>query len=364
VSVRHAPVGWNRTKLVYDAVVLAATALYLQAYMVWGHGARVAPTPLDEQALAMRAWGTCAFLLLTVTLAIGPLARLDRRFLPLLYNRRHLGVITATVATGHAMTVLGWYFAFSPVPPFEALLATDVGTGEARGLPFIPFGIAALLILWLLAATSHDFWLAFLTPPVWKSLHMAVYGAYALIVAHVAFGALQDARAPGLALTVAASAALLTGLHLAAGLRARRELAPVPDADETPWVVATTLDALAEGRGVVVTLKDAEAAAVFRWNGRLSALTNLCAHQNGPLGEGRVLDGCVTCPWHGFQYRLEDGRAPAPFTERLATYRLKLDGETVLLDPRPNPPGTYVEPLPIPGAARTAARAAASTDAP
>lgn len=351
MSARHAPVGWNRTKLVYDAVALAATGLYLEAYMVWGHDARLAATALDEQALAIRAWGTCAFLLLSVTLAIGPLARLDRRFLPLLYNRRHLGVITATVATGHAMTVLGWYFAFSPVPPFEALLATDVGTGALRGLPFIPFGIAALLILWLLAATSHDFWLGFLTPPVWKALHMGVYAAYALIVAHVAFGALQDARAPGLALTVAGSVALLSGLHLAAGLRARRESAPVPAADEAPWVVATTLDALAEGRGVVVPLQGAEAAAVFRWKGRLSALTNLCAHQNGPLGEGRVLDGCVTCPWHGFQYRLEDGCAPAPYTERLATYRLKLDGRIVLLDPRPNPPGTLVAPVPIPGAA-------------
>ncbi len=355
MSARHAPVGWNRAKLVYDAVALGATVLYLQAYMGWGHAARLAATPLDQQSLAIRAWGSCAFLLLTVALAIGPLARLDRRFLPLLYNRRHLGVITATVATGHALAVLGWYFAFSPVPPFAALLATDTGTGELRGLPFIPFGIAALLILWLLAATSHDFWLSFLTPPVWKSLHMGIYAAYALIVAHVAFGALQDARMPGLALVVAASAALLAGLHVAAGLRARRETRPGPgpgpgpgDA-EAPWVFATTLDALADGRGVVVPLPGAEAAAVFRWQGRLSALSNLCAHQNGPLGEGRVLDGCATCPWHGFQYRLEDGRAPAPYTERLATYRLRLDGRRVLLDPRPNPPGTRVEPLPIPG---------------
>ena len=36
-----------------------------------------------------RAFGACAFVMLTVILAIGPLARLDRRFLPLLYNRRH-----------------------------------------------------------------------------------------------------------------------------------------------------------------------------------------------------------------------------------------------------------------------------------
>jgi hypothetical protein len=64
-----------------------------------------------------------------------------------------------------------------------------------------------------------------------------------------------------------------------------------------------------------------------------------------PLGEGRVIDGCITCPWHGFQYRLEDGCAPPPYTEKLATYRLRLHDGIVLLDPRPNPPGTKVPPL-------------------
>ena len=97
----------------------------------------------------------------------------------------------------------------------------------------------------------------------------------------------------------------------------------------------------------MVPIAGSDPVAIFRHEGRLSAVTNLCAHQNGPLGEGAVLDGCITCPWHGFQYRLADGCAPPPYTEKLATYRLKLEDGTVLLDPRPNPPGTYVEPLRI-----------------
>jgi nitrite reductase/ring-hydroxylating ferredoxin subunit/DMSO/TMAO reductase YedYZ heme-binding membrane subunit len=352
MSHLYTPVGWNRAKWLYDAAAMAAAVGYLHAYTAWAPAARAPDAALDGQSLAMAAWGSCAFLLLTVTLAIGPLARLDRRFLPLLYNRRHLGVITAAVATGHAMQVLGWYFAFSPTPPLEAVLATDAGPGGARGLPFAPFGMAALLILWVMAATSHDFWLAFLGPPLWKTLHMGVYAAYALAVAHVAFGAMQDARAPALPLLVAGGAATLVALHLAAGLRARREAGAAPAAPEPPWLLVGDVDAIAEGRGVVAPLPGAEAAAVFRHEGRLSAISNVCAHQNGPLGEGRVIDGCVTCPWHGFQYRLADGRAPAPFTERLATYRLKLDGRRVLIDPRPNPPGAYVEPVPVPEDAR------------
>ena len=39
------------------------------------------------------------------------------------------------------------------------------------------------------------------------------------------------------------------------------------------------------------------------------------------------------------------GCSPPPFTEKAATYRLKLDGRRILLDPRPNEPGTHVEPV-------------------
>jgi nitrite reductase/ring-hydroxylating ferredoxin subunit len=48
----------------------------------------------------------------------------------------------------------------------------------------------------------------------------------------------------------------------------------------------------------------------------------------------------VTCPWHGFQYRLADGCAPPPFTEKLATYRVRVTNGLVEVDPRPLPPGT------------------------
>ena len=47
-----------------------------------------------------------------------------------------------------------------------------------------------------MAATSHDFWLHNLTAPVWKTLHMGVYVAYALIVLHVIFGVLQGEIEP------------------------------------------------------------------------------------------------------------------------------------------------------------------------
>jgi sulfoxide reductase heme-binding subunit YedZ len=83
-----------------------------------------------------------------------------------------------------------------------------------------------------------------------------------------------------------------------------------------------------------------ERIAVFRDGNEIGALTNLCSHQNGPIGEGRIIDGCVTCPWHGWQYRLSDGCAPPPFTEKLATYPVRIRDGLVEVHPHALPPGT------------------------
>jgi nitrite reductase/ring-hydroxylating ferredoxin subunit/DMSO/TMAO reductase YedYZ heme-binding membrane subunit len=347
MTTRYQPVGWNRNKYIYDAFLLVGIAAYILIFV------RLAPTfdagarPLDPATVRMRAFGTCAFLMLTAILCIGPLARLDRRFLPLLYNRRHFGVMACAVAVAHAMAVLDWYYAFSPVDPYVALLSMNPSFGRVAGFPFELLGAFALAVLLVLAATSHDFWLAFLTPPVWKAIHMAVYAAYAAVVLHVALGALQDEPAPLLAAVVASGAAAVVGLHLVAGLRERRYDHHAA-ADDDGWIFAATVDAIADGHGIAMAVAGGERIAVVRYDGKLSALSNLCAHQNGPLGEGRVLDGCITCPWHGFQYRCADGCAPPPFTEKVATFRLKLDGPRILVDPRANPPGTFVEPVAIP----------------
>ena len=55
------------------------------------------------ETLLIRATALSAFAVLHVILAIGPLARLDRRFLPLLYNRRHLGVAMFLLALAHVV---------------------------------------------------------------------------------------------------------------------------------------------------------------------------------------------------------------------------------------------------------------------
>ena len=342
-------VGWNRQKKTYDRTLLLSVLAYIALFT--GVGLALHPDATAE-TLLIRAFGTGSLLLLHITLAIGPLCRLDRRFLPLLYNRRHMGVTLFGMALVHGAFSLVQFHALGDTNPLVSLLSANPRFDSLAQFPFQPLGALALAILFLMAATSHDFWLTHLTAPVWKALHMLVYLAYGLVVMHVVLGALQSENAVVPAALLGMGIVVLVALHLVAGWRDRAIDRP---ADESAVTVAgdaghgglipvCAVDEIPDGRAHVITVAG-DRVAVFRHDGQLSALSAICQHQNGPLGEGRVIDGLVTCPWHGYQYKPECGRSPPPFTEQVPTFRLTLDGSQVWLDPTPLPAGTEVPPV-------------------
>ncbi len=362
MSQTFVTVQWNRRKYVYDALLVAGIAGYLWLFRWVSQIVLSGDHAITPEILGMRAWGSCAFLLLTAILCLGPLARLDRRVLPLVYNRRHFGVIFFAVAANHARQVLDFYHAYGRVSKVESLLSNDVVFTSASA-PFQLFGAAALAIFFAMAVTSHDFWQKVLGGTTWKLLHMLVYAGYALVVAHVAFGALQFETSPWLTGVVAASVALVGGLHVTAARtstrqdRARSE--PLVEFDGTRWVSAGPAAALVPGRARRLVLPTGENVAVVRDGDAISALHGVCAHQGGPLAEGRVRDGCLTCPWHGWEYRPADGQSPPPFTEKLPTHRVRLDARGhLLVDVTAQAPGTPCDPV------RLAAAAAPSVDTP
>lgn len=352
MSVKYTPVQWNQSKWFYDAVMLAGVGLFLYAFLYLSPEILDHERPINAQVHNARAFGACAFMMMTVILCIGPLARLDERFLPLLYNRRHFGVMTVFVAITHASYIVDWYFAFSASNKYEAMLFANTSYGSLVGFPFEAFGIFALVVLIVLAATSHDFWMKFLTPPVWKRLHYLIYPAYLAVVAHVSLGILQDQQNHAFTALFIGGAAAVGVLHLWAAMAERgRDHALV--AQGIGWLDVADVSAFEEGFAKVRLLPGGDRVAVYLMEGKLSAISNACAHQNGPLGEGRVIDCFVTCPWHGFQYDVRNGRSPAPFTEMVPTYNLRLSGSKVQVDPMANPPGTPVEPVPIPARSAT-----------
>ena len=340
MSHAYVAVQWNRQKRVYDACLAAGLAAYLALFV--GLGALVNPGATAE-TLLIRGLGTAALLLLHVILCIGPLCRLQPAFLPLLYNRRHLGVTMFTLALAHASFALFQFHALGDVNPFLSVLTANTRFGSVSQFPFEAFGLIALAILFVMAATSHDFWLANLTAPVWKTLHMLVYVAYAALVLHVALGVLQDETSPVLAAALALGFATVIGLHLAAASREIGTDRERPARDDG-WVDVCAVAEIPEKRARIATVAG-ERVAVFRYDGRLSAVSNVCQHQNGPLGEGKIVKGCITCPWHGYQYDPATGASPAPFTERVPTFNLRVRAGRVEVHRKPNPPGSCVEPV-------------------
>ena len=342
MSVNYAGILWNRQKKIYDWILFFFVLAYLGAYI----GLTSAFTPeITAETMIIRATATLALLLLHIILMIGPLARLNTKFLPLLYNRRHLGVTMFLVGLVHGTFSILQFHSLGNKVALVSLFTSNGNYDTLTQFPFQVLGFFALIIFFLMAATSHDFWLKNLSPRVWKSLHMLAYVAYALIIMHVMLGIVQFESHPFLYGFLMVGMMIVIGLHFASSVKSGRGL----DLKSAPgFYHACDLKDIADDCAKIITL-NGESIAIFKYDGKLSAINNVCKHQNGPLGEGKVIDGCVTCPWHGYQYEPHNGSSPPPFTEKVTTYYLKLEGKKVFVNPEPQPEGTAIDPILIEG---------------
>ena len=61
------------------------------------------------------------------------------------------------------------------------------------------------------------------------------------------------------------------------------------------------------------------------------AIDDHCPHQGAPLCDGLVMDGTVTCTWHGWRFSLEDGRwLDSPRSKvRVDTYPVRVEGDEI-----------------------------------
>ncbi|GAA3762647.1 hypothetical protein GCM10022240_13960 [Microbacterium kribbense] len=78
---------------------------------------------------------------------------------------------------------------------------------------------------------------------------------------------------------------------------------------------------------------DGVPVVLIRKRGQLHALSAVCTHAGGPLDEGTLdASGCVTCPWHGSRFRIEDGGVErGPASEPAPRWDVKVEGGRVLV---------------------------------
>jgi nitrite reductase (NADH) small subunit len=100
------------------------------------------------------------------------------------------------------------------------------------------------------------------------------------------------------------------------------------------------------GRAQWTFTHDGRDYAVFAVGGELHVTDNACPHNGGPLADGLVRDGVVTCPWHWYGYELATGRCRTAPGYALRRYQVvHADGQPYALLPAPTPPRTWSQIL-------------------
>jgi len=330
---------WNKHKKTYDKIIVASMLLYI---ILFAAITLIFNSETSIETLVTRAFGSLAIIMLHIILVIGPLARLNTGFLPILYNRRHLGVSMFIAALIHGGFSIFQFHSLGDVNPIYSVFTSNMDYDSLTNFPFQVLGFLALLILFAMASTSHDFFLVNLSAKVWKRLHMMVYFAYALIIAHVFLGAFQQETSPFTIGIMVIGFISVASLHLITAFKERKADRTKTE-EKDGWLTVCNISEIEEDRAKIFTVEN-ERVAIFKYDGKLSAIHNVCKHQGGPLGEGKIIDGCITCPWHGYQYLPSNGQSPPPFTEKVATYELKLEDKTVYINPKAFKEGTEVKP--------------------
>ena len=136
-----------------------------------------------------------------------------------------MGVSMFLIALVHSVFCIIQFHALGDTNALVSVFTSNQNYRSISDFPFQVLGFYALTILFVMAATSHDFWLKNLGPKVWKTLHMGVYIAYGLIVAHVVTGALQYEDHPVYWVLLIVGFLTVASLHIYAGVKEKKRLA-------------------------------------------------------------------------------------------------------------------------------------------
>ena len=84
--------------------------------------------------------------------------------------------------------------------------------------------------------------------------------------------------------------------------------------------------------GKLVVEVDDRLVVVFHVAGHYYCLDDVCTHDGGPLGEGRLEDHTIACPRHGAKFDIRDGRAlTMPATKPTSVHDVKIENDQILV---------------------------------
>jgi nitrite reductase (NADH) small subunit len=100
------------------------------------------------------------------------------------------------------------------------------------------------------------------------------------------------------------------------------EFQPVARVEEIP-----------QGGAKVVHVND-KPIALFNVAGTFYAIHNVCPHEGGPLGEGRLKGCVVSCPWHELSFDVRNGQGTDGGGYCVGSYEVRVEGGQVFVGGR------------------------------
>jgi nitrite reductase (NADH) small subunit len=98
------------------------------------------------------------------------------------------------------------------------------------------------------------------------------------------------------------------------------------------WIGVGTLSDIPRRGARCIRAADATIAIFRTADDRVFALEDRCPHRGGPLSQGMVHDGCVTCPLHNWVISLDTGTAEGADEGAVRTFPMKRDGDRIFID--------------------------------
>ena len=96
------------------------------------------------------------------------------------------------------------------------------------------------------------------------------------------------------------------------------------------FVRVAVMDELREDGGIQRAVGDRE-VGLFKLDGEVCAIDGVCPHVGGPLGEGFVEDGTVSCPVHGWSFDLRTGQCTTNPRARVDCFETKVEDGAVFV---------------------------------
>jgi methionine sulfoxide reductase heme-binding subunit len=348
----------KRKEDLYDRYLLGTFLISLTIVkLIW--------SDLDQVTLTLRTAAIFSFTLINLVLLIGPWSRFSSKIRKLYFYRRHLGVSALLIGGLHVANVYSTYFNYSINAALQSififyglsaffllfwlgLTSWDVLQKKVQPLywkllhaTLLVSYLGIALYLYLIQKSINEptlnyhlimigfftlIWLIIAPYSLikkimktyifgWKQVHVLIYVIYVSLILHVWLGVVTFEN---LIIKVIfwSLIFLVLGSHLTGWVskfisdyKINKKIKVINNTiekDNKKFVGLAYVKDFKEGVGVKSYIEK-KPIAIFMKGKDFFAISNLCAHQKGPIHQGRLLNNSVECPWHYWIYNIQNG---------------------------------------------------------